>query len=180
MILLDIDGVIANPYHELNFQLQRDGFDGLVHPDQWTNYDWNLIYPHIGEEKIKEYFDNPILIRNAVPYEDAWYWINHMSSSHEIICITARDKSVESATYHWFYDWDIPVDKIYFEKHKMAVIEELGDHVCFVEDHGPTAKLAADMGFNSYLRSRSYNMGYSESPAIRINSLWEVTDGETI
>lgn len=172
MIVLDIDGVVANPLDELNYHLKKRGYE-TRHHSEWKDYHWKNIYPDVPREVIHEIFGDPLVIKNAMAFEDAWYWTNHYSSQYDIMYLTARQQKVSSATWDWFFEWDIPADFIVFEEKKVEFLAALEVNV-FVDDYPDMAQGAHDAGINAYLMNRPYNLNADVDPAIRINSLWDI------
>lgn len=177
MICLDLDGVVVNPYDEINYRLHHMGYE-TKEWNVWSDYALKQTYPNIPREVISSLFREPTTVLNAIPFEDAWYWINHHEKTDNVCYITARDKKLEGETYRNLYDWGIPLHRIYFDRYKterLRMLEREGIHIeCFVEDNAATAKGAARAGFKTYLRNHSYNKYDDCGDAIRIDTLWEI------
>jgi uncharacterized HAD superfamily protein len=172
MIVLDIDGVVANYFEELDFSLQQAGYPEH-HWENWAGYSWKDIYPNIPREEIDSFLHDPMIAKNCKAFEDAWYWINHYSSIYDIMYLTARDSTLSDVTWEWFREWDIPVDFIVFEKNKVEFLTQIQPTI-YVDDHPDMVKLANDAGINSFLYNRSYNSNYKIDDSLRINSLWDI------
>ena len=175
MICLDIDGVICNPYDEINRKVEAEGVTPIS-TDNWTKFNTWELYPEIPKKIMQSWYRNPLVMRNAVPYEDAWYWMHHVVSlGHKIILVTHRQKNlVARSTWQWVQDWDIPCDDIHFVSgDKTKVLQDLEICTFFVEDKTVNAINAANAGVETYLMNRPYNKLDDAYPAIRINSLWE-------
>ena len=173
MIVLDIDGVVGNSYMELNLQLKKQGHEVTSH-DSWEDYKFKDIYPDIPAEEIDEIMTDPLFAKNCVPYEDTWYFINYYSSYHKIILLTARPNVLESATWAWCMDWDIPVDDIIFDKDKITHLKQL-EPVVYVDDMWKTVDNCLIAGIPAYLHTRSYNMKF-EMGLNRIDNLWDLRE----
>lgn len=172
MIILDIDGVVVDLFEELDYLLRKDGHD-IDHWQNWSGYNWSEAYPNISSDVIDDILKNPLTVKNAKAFSDAWYWTNHYSSTYDIMYLTARDKSLDSYTWDWFYEWDVPVDFIVFEQDKVEFLKQLEVSV-FVDDNPEMAQGAHEAGIPSYLLNRPYNLKADVDPAIRINSLWDL------
>lgn len=172
MIVLDIDGVVANSDDELNTQLDLLGYDGLIPSEEWAGHKWSHNYDHIPQQILDDVMYNPLFATNAIPYESAWYFINHYCSYHKITLLTARPVVLESATWQWVLDWDIQIDDIIFEKNKIEVLADLKPDI-FVDDLGPTVEEARAAGFNAVLLNKKYNQDANVGDN-RINDLWEI------
>lgn len=172
MIILDIDGVVVDLFEELDYILRKDGHD-IDHWQNWSGYNWSEAYPNISSDVIDDILKNPLTVKNAKAFSDAWYWTNHYSSIYDIMYLTARDKSLDSYTWDWFYEWDVPVDFIVFEQDKVEFLKQLEVSV-FVDDNPEMAQGAREVGIPSYLLNRPYNLKADVDPAIRINSLWDL------
>lgn len=181
MICLDIDGVIANTYPEVNRWVEEAGWKG-VPMEEWSSYKLADI-PGFKEQSIPHKFfqglyKNKLFYKNAIPYEDAWYFVNHYAQTEKIVAVTARAAFLEGVTWDWFMDWDIPVDEIHFVNHGVKseiIIAKCEGARAFVEDRTENAAEAADAGINSFLLNRPYNADGDNGKAKRIDSLWEVS-----
>lgn len=174
MIALDIDGVIANLIPEVIYRAKKEGFK----IDKSVINNHNILLENVSDKItfnwIKSHFDDPTFWRNAIPFEDAWYWINHHYAKG-IICITHRPQttSCENATWRWFNDWDLFVDDIVHCDHKHDIINDRGTAI-FVEDTWLGALHAAEYTNSKvYILNREYNQGIHKKIE-RINSLWEI------
>lgn len=143
MIVLDIDGVVSNTYEDVPLG-QVDGYI----PDSLT-------------------------IKNAKPFEDAWYWINHYSSIYDIMFVTDRDKKLTNITWEWFREWDIPVDFIVFDTDTTEFLSQMNPTV-YVDDSVDAVMAANIAGVNSFLVNRPYNMSNLLEDNIKINTLWDL------
>lgn len=172
MIVLDIDGVVVDLFEEVDYLLRKDGYD-IDHWTNWSGYKWQEVYPNIPSDVIDKILNNPMTVKNSKAFSDAWYWTNHYSSRYDIMYLTARDSSLDSCTWNWFYEWDVPVDFVVFEKNKVDFLVQLEVNV-FVDDHADIAQSAHDAGIPAFLLNRPYNLNADVNPAIRINSLWDI------
>lgn len=137
MIVLDIDGVIANI------------------------------------EDIEESTLDILSIKNAKPYEDAWYWVNHYSSMYDIMFITSRTKKLNTPTWEWFREWDIPVDFVVFEEDKIDFLQQINPTV-YVDDDVYNVSNAIDAGITAFVIDREYNRVSGSDHINRIISLWDI------
>jgi len=172
MIVLEIDGVIANYRDELRFRLNAAGFhaDNVCELD---NCDFSEVYPDIPSGGLDLFLNDPLIVKNAKSFEDAWYWVNHFSSSYDIMFLTGRDISLTSPTWDWFREWDIPADFIVFQEDKIKFLYEILPTV-YVDDDPEVISQAISVGVNAYLYNRPYNQEHSVPEGRRINSLWEI------
>ena len=175
MIAIDCDGVIANPYHEINYHIKMAGYD-VTPPDEWTKFATYDEYTDVPKKFIQSLYRQRVVMKNAIPYADTWHWIRHLyftqDESFEII--TARIPPLIKTTANWCDDWHIPVEKVHHARDKHDFLHEIGGCKLFVEDSPKNAKLAAAAGHRSYLINRSYNVGEDAGDAIRIDSVWEI------
>jgi uncharacterized HAD superfamily protein len=172
MIILDIDGVVVDLFEELDYLLKKDGHN-VDHWQNWSGYAWNEAYPDISLNIIDSILKNPLTVKNAKAFSDAWYWTNHHSSTYDIMYLTARDKSLDKYTWDWFYEWDVPVDFVVFEENKVEFLQQL-EVTVFVDDNPEMAQGAHEAGIPSYLLNRPYNLNADVDPKIRIDSLWDI------
>lgn len=172
MIVLDIDGVVANPFNELNFLIEKSNNESKD-VSSWKSSSWFDVYNDIDPSIIEDCLNNEILYKNAIPFEDAWYWANYHSSFYDIMYLTARPEIMSPVTWGWFMDWDIPADFIVFQKNKVEFLVQLHLDV-FVDDDAEIAQAAYDAGINAYLMDRPYNQSADIDPKIRIKSLWDI------
>ncbi len=175
MIVTDIDGVVADLNPEVIYRARKAGFKINESVVSAPNYLWEDLSDQITEEWVQAQFKDPTFWLNAKPYEDVWYWLNHHSSEHEIIAVSHRPADMLSYSYRWFYDWDMPVDKIYHGRDKKEVLSEIGASI-FVEDFFPIAEaIAYATDISTYLIDRPYNQfDLLESKLNRIYSVWEI------
>ena len=143
MIVLDIDGVVSDTYQD-------------------------NIFENIDESTLSS-----LDIKNAKPFEDAWYWINHYSSIYDIMFITSRDKRNTAATWEWFRDWDIPVDFVVFEPDRIQFLAQINPTV-YIDDNQDNVSAALDVGVNAILLDAEYNMESSISSKFRVSTLWDI------
>ena len=172
MIVLDIDGVVANPFNELNYVLENAGYE-TYNWNTWTSNFWHKAYPHVDKNFISNCLNDDNIYRNATPFEDAWYWTNYYSSIYDLMYLTARPNSTSETTWSWFMDWDIPADFIVFEKNKVEFLAQISLDV-FIDDDPKTVQLALNSGINAFLMNRPYNSNFEIDPKYRITSLWEI------
>jgi uncharacterized HAD superfamily protein len=172
VIILDIDGVVANLFEEVDYLLQDLGHD-VNHVDHSIGYDWQDMYPGVSVDTINSIVSNPLTIKNSKPYEESWYWVNHYSSSYDIMFLTARNDALTNQTWDWFFEWDIPADFVVFQEEKVDFLKCLEVSV-FVDDNPDVVSQARVEGIPSYLLNRPYNKTYDIDPAFRINSLWDI------
>jgi uncharacterized HAD superfamily protein len=172
MIILDIDGVVANPFNELNFVLERAGYE-TYNWNTWRSCSWQDAYPHVDQDFISQCALDYNIYRNAIPFEDAWYWANHYSSTYDLMYLTARPNIMSETTWSWFMDWDIPADFVVFEPNKVEFLVQIKPDV-FVDDDAKTVQLASNSGVNAFLMNRPYNANDEIDDKLRINSLWEI------
>jgi uncharacterized HAD superfamily protein len=171
-VCLDIDGVIANPYEEVNRRLKEEGY-AVSDWETWANERLTETYHWIPNKLVRGMFKDKLVMKNAVPFDDSWYWVNHHSKDHEIICVTHRAGFLKTVTWNWFFDWNIDVNDIMFVQDKGAAIESIGGCDIYVDDFYKNVKNVEDAGYKSFLMSRNYNK-YSGDDVDRINSLWEL------
>lgn len=179
MICLDIDGVICNPYDEINRHIAAAGVTPIP-PENWTKFNTWELYPDLPKKMIQSWYRDPIVMRNAVPYADSWYWMQQVvSEGHKIILVTHRQKNlVARQTWRWIHDWEIPVEDVHFVSgDKTKVLKDLEVCSFFVEDKTQNAILAAQAGIETYLINRPYNKLDDAYPAHRIDSLWDINYG---
>lgn len=177
MIVLDIDGVIANPFDEIDYRLSKLGYETRKFEERVEGYHWKDIYPDIPADVLKGIINDPLTIKNATAIESSWYWINHMSSTYDIMFLTARDPKLTDATWSWFFDWDIPADFVVFEKNKVEFLETIRDSIyVYVDDYPEMVHGAWDYGINAFMFNQPYNGSYFEvnDEIPRVSSLWEI------
>jgi uncharacterized HAD superfamily protein len=175
-ICLDIDGVIANPYAEVNRRVHEAGFKTIVW-EHWTQFDVSKIYDWCDPKFIKDLFRDKLVMKNAIPFRDSWLWINHMhyENDEEIVYVTHRIDYLSKVTWEWFADWEIPCHDIHFVHNKSEFINSLDDVSFFVEDNTHNANDAHSAGIKTYLINRNYNKNDTPVDGVsRINSLWEI------
>jgi len=172
LIILDIDGVVADMFGELDLVLQQAGYPAH-HWEKWQGYHWSEIYPDIDRDVLDLFLKNPLLAKNAKAFEDAWYWTNHYSSQYDIMYLTARDPALTQVTWNWFFEWDIPADFVVFEKNKPEFLSQIQVSV-YVDDYPDMVRGSRDLGINAFLLNRPYNMNADIDPEFRINSLWDI------
>ena len=172
MIVLDIDGVVADMFAELDHVLQQAGYPAH-HWENWAGYHWSEIYPDIDRDVLDLFLKNPLLAKNAKGFEEAWYWTNHYSSQYDIMYLTARDPSLSQVTWDWFFEWDFPADFVVFEKNKPEFLSQIQVSV-YVDDYPDMVQQSRDLGINAFLMNRPYNMNAKVDPECRINSLWDI------
>jgi uncharacterized HAD superfamily protein len=172
MIVLDIDGVVADFFEELVITLNKCGHD-FKHWTEWPSYNWEDICPDVSRDTLNSFLLDPLVVKNSKAFGDAWHWVNHYSSRYDVMYLTARDISLSPETWDWFFEWDIPADFVVFEKNKPEFVSQIEVSV-YVDDHPEMAQGAKDLGVNAFLLNRPYNMSADVDPSIRINSLWEV------
>lgn len=168
MIVLNIDGVVADLGSEL-----EHAFNSASVVDEAGGFRWRDIFCHVSDRDFEIVFSDPLTYKNAKPFEDAWYWINHHSAQYDIMYVTSRDSSLNRITWEWFVDWDIPADFVVFEGDKAYFIPQLEVSV-YVDDHPDIVKYLRYHGIKAYVLNRSYNLHYEIDEAFRINSLWEI------
>jgi uncharacterized HAD superfamily protein len=180
MIALDIDGVVASLTDEVIFRAANEGWTiNQEYIFDAPNFGWWDLSSDITPEWIEKQFNDPTFLLNAKAIEDAWYWINHVAESERVVFITHRsnDPITQSATNKWFYNWDIPCDRIYFAADKAQVCKDIKPKI-FVEDFAPTASEVADNTDTPvYLINRKYNEqinGTLSKKVKKVNSLWEI------
>jgi uncharacterized HAD superfamily protein len=172
MIVLDIDGVVADFFEELQITLNKCGYE-FKHWMEWPSYHWEDICPNIPRDTLNSFLLDPLVVKNSKAFNHAWHWINHYSSRYDVMYLTARDISLSSETWDWFFEWDIPADFVVFEKNKPEFLSQIEVSV-YVDDHPDMAQQAKDLGVNSFLLNRPYNINADVDPSIRIDSLWEI------
>lgn len=173
MIILDIDGVVADYFSELVHIIRTAGWE--VHDwNEWNSLNWAEVIPDLDSDVVELLFSNPMLAKNCRPFEESWYWVNHYSSIYDIMYVTSRDQSLTQYTWDWFFSWDIPADFVVFEKNKSDFIKNLQVNV-YVDDVPEFVVDARKSGVNAFLMNRSYNLNYDIDPQFRINSLWDIT-----
>lgn len=174
MIALDIDGVIANLYPEIIYRAKAEGFN--VTEDIYDHDSlWEDLSDQITSKWVHKQFEDATFWLNAIPYEDAWYWINH-HLSYSIVCLTKRpdNQLCQSITWRWFMEWDMPVDDIYHASDKNVVLNDIKPDI-FVEDSFENATAAAEQTSSAvYLLNKKYNQYPDSSGLNRINSLWDI------
>lgn len=111
-------------------------------------------------------------IKNFKPHQDAWYWINHYSSTYDIMFITERDKSFTNVTWEWFREWDIPVDFIVFDTDELEFIQQINPDL-FIDVNPSLVSSLASSGIESFLIDRSFNAG-PDLGERRIISIWDI------
>lgn len=173
-ICLDIDGVIANPYDEVNKRIEEAGFKTIP----WTEWDsWSVaeIYDWCDPKFVKGLFRDKLVMKNAVPFRDSWQFVNHLVNcfDEEIVYVTHRANFLSKVTWDWFMDWEIPCHDIHFVHNKSELINSLDNVRFFVEDNANNANDAFEAGIKTYLINRGYNK-FEETWADRVNSLWEI------
>jgi uncharacterized HAD superfamily protein len=142
MIVLDIDGVVSNTYE------------------------------HLMLDEIGHYTPDALGIKNAKPFEDAWYWVNHYSSIYDIMFVTNRDKKFTNVTWEWFREWDIPVDFVVFEDDIVEFLSQMNPTI-YVNDSCALIEDALSANINAFLVDRPYNKN-DDSSIDRIFSLWDI------
>ena len=172
MIVLDIDGVVADYFSELVHILNASGVEA-AHWSEWSDYHWSEVYPDIDADVINLLLANPMLAKNCRPFEEAWYWTNHYSSSYDIMYVTARNEALSQDTWNWFYNWDMPADFVVFEEKKSEFIANLQVDV-YVDDYPDLVKKSREYGVNAFLLNRPYNLNADIPDKYRINSLWDL------
>jgi uncharacterized HAD superfamily protein len=176
IICLDIDGVIANIYDEVNFQVKKAGYK-TVPWSEWNKPYLTDFYDWCDSDFVRSLFQNKIVIKNAIPFRDSWLWVNHMAieRGHDIVYVTHRKSNLSSVTWDWFMDWGLPASDIHFVHNKPELIKSLDNVSFFVEDLPNNANDAHRAGIKTYLINRSYNASEVVDSGIeRINSLWEI------
>lgn len=169
MIVLNIDGVVVDLDSELQYLLD---YDESVSRDR-AGFRWSDVYSDIPEDVLNSTLLNPLTYKNAKPFEDAWYWVNHYSSEYDIMYVTSRDTSLTSLTWQWFVDWDLPADFVVFEKDKPYFLPQLEISI-YVDDHPDIVKYLDKMGIKAFLINRYYNLDYDIDDNLRIDSLWDI------
>lgn len=172
MIILDIDGVVADYFSELVHILNISGMDA-DHWTSWNDYHWHDIFPNIDRDVIDLLLENPMIAKNCKPFEDAWYWTNYYSSTYDIMYVTARNPELSQHTWNWFYNWDMPADFVVFEQNKPEFLANLQVDV-YVDDYPDMVEKSREYGVNAYLLNRPYNVNSGIPDEFRINSLWEL------
>lgn len=173
--VLDLDGVIANTYQKLFFELKKMG-DCLV-PDfeTWNTYLFETIVPEKGEW-VREQFSNPLFYKGVAPFEDAHEWIvDNMREGNRVDILTARRKEMNEITHKWTRIIHLPYTNLYHcprveKKYMIDVIKP--DFV--VEDDPRTARDIASHGDTTYLVNRSYNQDFDAGRAIRVDSVKDI------
>lgn len=173
MIVLDIDGVVADFYSELVYVMKNNGVE-ISHWSEWGDYHFSNIIKDYDHTLVQSIIDNPIVAKNCKPFEEAWYWTNFYGERYDIMYLTSRNESLNNTTWNWFYEWDMPADFVVFERNKVEFLRNLQIDV-YIDDHPEVVSLARDSGIEAYLINRPYNSEYLIDNDFRINSLWEVT-----
>lgn len=158
MIVLDIDGVVANFFDELDYALRQSGFGSRE---------------SVSPEELSRFMTHPLVAKNAKPFEDAWYWVNHYSDKYDLMYLTSRDDSLSRLTWDWFFDWDMPADFVVFQRQKVEFLQQIQVSV-YVDDNPNIINAALEVGVNAYLINRDYNVNYHVESDRRINYLWEI------
>lgn len=143
MIAINIDGVVAN------------------------------VFEDVADKLVNFYVLTELEIKNAKPFEDAWYWINHYSSKYDIMFTTNRSKVFTDLTWEWLREWDIPADFVVFEENPLEFLSQVKPTV-YIQDNSEYASMAIDLGINTVLVDRSYNQESSVLDNIRVKSLWDI------
>ena len=172
MIVLDIDGVVADMHSELIYTLRSAGLE-IDDIEQWPDYHWRNIAPKIDPDVLHSFLINPIITKNCKPFRDAWLWANHHSERYDIMYLTAREESLSQYTWDWLFSWDLPADFVVFEKNKPQFLASLQVDV-YIDDYPDMISQSRDLGVNAYLLNRPYNMNADIPDEFRINSLWEL------
>ena len=143
MIAIDIDGVVANVFEDVEDRL------------------------------VNSYALTELEIKNAKPFEEAWYWINHYSSKYDIMFTTNRDKVFTDLTWEWLREWDIPTDFVVFEENPIKFLSQVKPTI-YIQDDSEYAIMSLEAGVNTVLVDRSYNQQYSLLDDIRVKSFWDI------
>ena len=73
-----MDGVIANPFEEINQRVKSEGVVPIPW-ENWTDYNTHNIYPAIPKKVVKSWYRNPIVMRNAIPFMETLNWMKHIN-----------------------------------------------------------------------------------------------------
>ena len=178
MIVLDIDGVVANPFNEVNYFLETLGYETKV----WTSWEsdkWSEVYNYVNSSTMIDCINSKLIYKNALPFEESWYWTNHYSSTYDIMYLSARPETMSQLTWDWFMDWDIPADFVVFQKNKVEFLEQLYLDI-YIDDNPQIVIDAFEKGIPARLINRPYNLTANIDPKLRINSLWDIDFNENI
>ena len=161
IINLDVDGVIRD-LMTASIQVYKEQYDArfdLKH-SQFINYDFNIMFPLMGD--VPQFFkDNKNqLFLNARAYDGATYFVNSLKNSgHTIQIVTSQFKGTEGSTLQWLYDNKINYDSLHFTKNKNSVKGDILIDDCLdnlVQSDKPV--ICVDRPWNQdWVGTRAYN-----------------------
>lgn len=110
-------------------------------------------------------------IKNAKPYEDAWYWVNHYSSTYDIMFLTQRSNDLSTVTWEWFRQWDIPVDFIVFDTDERDFLCQINPSV-FIDSDKELVEYLIEKNINAKFIDRAN--GCEDNFEYIIDNIWKV------
>ena len=178
-VATDLDGVISNTIPLMIKAIERRGYTVIF--DRYNPYIEGvedieaLMYEVVGEIYSTQ-------MDQIQPYKDATIAIPTIAKCiGPITFVTARKEQWHDATLKWLQShFKIPFDLVHKRSfHKSQFILDEGFDV-FIEDRLRTANQAAELGINTYLINRSWNIGRPvHANVTRVRSLFDFYTIET-
>lgn len=177
MFATDLDGVLANPYSQLEKRIIKK--TGSCRPfHTWHDPALENLFPELHESWVREQFSDPAFWENVEIFEDSLDWLNEQSKNHKIHIVTARFDKVSVVTLDWLKKTKVQYTNIVHVPREMKVEALRAIKPDFmIEDDPRNAYDISMAGIKTYLITRPYNIKHDIGKSIRIESLKEIDVG---
>lgn len=170
-VLLDMDGVIADFYHEFASFLNSEygcNLDPFQEPSHYSFSEWGHGTESIDMSEASDRWIRQGGIANIPPFEGAADFVKKLMSVCNVYIVTARvgdwnrllpedvKNSVKEDTENWLIEQGLPTDNLHFCHKKVDFCKDNAIQL-MIEDKMSTALEAAKNGISTILMDRGYN-----------------------
>ena len=181
IILVDCDGVLLSWEHSFNWWMKRKGYKSTKHTKTAYNVDKKYNISKEQADVLVRHFNESAAVGFLPPIGDAIKYVRKLHEEHGAIfhCITSmglepyanrlREENLKNVFGKTTFE---RVECIDCGEEKREALKRYQDSgITWVEDKPANANIGAEMGLQSFLINRPYNIDQSvRSDVIRVNS----------
>lgn len=187
-VLLDMDGVIANFYHEFARFLNENYNCTLpidTEPNDYSFKKWGHGVDYVDMDSASNEWLRSGGISRIPAFNNASDFVNKLNDEYNVHIVTARvgdwgrvlppdvKEKVKQDTQDWLITNNMPHENLYFSHQKIDFCKEFGISV-MIEDKMSTALNASKNGIHTILIDRRYN--YSPVDRFKIYRAYSFDD----